>query len=342
MNGAVMLDVSGTELTAEDRRRLGHPQCGAVILFTRNFSSRAQLRNLIAEIRSIAPHALIAVDHEGGRVQRFRSEFTRLPPMRLLGTLWDADPAEGALVATRAATAVGYVLARELQEVGIDLSFTPVLDLDEGKSQVIGDRAFHSDPRVVTLLAKSLCHGLALAGMGSCGKHFPGHGAVEADSHVALPVDERPAAAITGRDVLPYQWLGLALHSVMMAHVVYPDIDTLPASFSHRWITEVLRTDLGFQGAVFSDDLSMEGAKGVGDVVAAGRLALDAGCDMLIVCNAPESADRLLAGIDPSFPGSERIRRLPRAPRSVDLGADPVYHEARARVVALAERAGLS
>ncbi len=239
--GAVMLDVEGLVLNAHDRRRLRHPHTGGVILFARNFQSRHQLVALVDAIRAERPESLIAVDHEGGRVQRFRTDgFVRLPSMRALGALWDADPVHGALTASRAATAVGYVLAADVVACGIDLSFTPVLDLDHGPSAVIGDRAFHRDPRVVALLAKSLLHGLLAAGMANCGKHFPGHGHVAADSHVAIPVDDRDLETILADDARPYGWLDGALLSVMPAHVVYPQVDARPAGFSPVWLQTIL------------------------------------------------------------------------------------------------------
>jgi beta-N-acetylhexosaminidase len=222
--------------------------------------------------------------------------------------LWDADPATGALDATRAATAVGYVLAADLVACGIDLSFTPVLDLDHGPSGVIGDRAFHRDPRVVALLAKSLMHGLATAGMANCGKHFPGHGHVAADSHVAVPVDERDLDAIVADDAAPYGWLEGTLASVMPAHVVYPRVDAQPAGFSRVWLQDLLRGRFRFEGAIFSDDLSMEGASVAGDVVSAGRAALDAGCDMVLVCNDGPRADALLEGLTDTREPASRVR----------------------------------
>jgi beta-N-acetylhexosaminidase len=291
--GPVMLDVVGTELTADDIRRIRHPLTGGVILFARNYDNRAQLTALTAAIHEARPGVLIAVDHEGGRVQRFKTDgFTKLPPMRKLGELWDRDVLE----ATRAATDIGFVLAAELRACGVDLSFTPVLDLDYGESGVIGDRAFHRDARVVTLLAKSLNHGLSLAGMANCGKHFPGHGFVKADSHVAIPVDERGLKQILADDAAPYDWLGMSLAGVMPAHVIYPEVDRHPAGFSKKWLS-ILRNDMGFQGVIFSDDLSMEGASVAGDVVDGANAALEAGCDMVLICNSPDKADQLLAGL---------------------------------------------
>src|SRR3954464_9308627 len=242
--GPVMLDVVGTSLSDDDIRRIRHPLTGGVILFARNYKDRKQLTELTSAIHEARPGVLIAVDHEGGRVQRFKTDgFTRLPPMRKLGELWDRDVLE----ASRAATDIGFVLAAELRACGVDLSFTPVLDLDYGESGVIGDRAFHRDARVVTLLAKSLNHGLSLAGMANCGKHFPGHGFVKADSHVDIPVDERTFEQILAEDAAPYGWLGLGLGGVMPAHVIYPKVDRHPAGFSRKWLS-MLRNDMGFQG----------------------------------------------------------------------------------------------
>jgi beta-N-acetylhexosaminidase len=304
--GPVMLDVVGLTLTDDDARRIRHPLTGGVILFARNFTDRAQLCALTQAIHAVRPGVLIAVDHEGGRVQRFRTDgFTHLPAMRQLGRLWDQDPEAGA----RAATAVGFVLASELRACGVDLSFTPVLDLDYGGSSVIGDRSLHHDPRAVAQLAKSLNHGLALAGMANCGKHFPGHGYVAADSHVAVPVDERSLEDIIARDAMPYDWLGMSLSAVMPAHVIYPQVDSQPAGFSRRWLT-LLRRQIGFQGVIFSDDLSMEGASVAGSVTDAARAALDAGCDMVLICNSPDKADQLLAQLPPDAGSTGSAARI--------------------------------
>jgi beta-N-acetylhexosaminidase len=296
----VILDVAGTALTAADRRRLAHPLTGGMILFARNWESRAQLAALCAEIKAVREDLLIAVDHEGGRVQRFRNDgFTRLPPMRALGEMWMRDergrPGTGAMASTNAATAVGFVLGAELRACGVDLSFTPVLDLDWGESGVIGDRAFHRDPRVTALLAKSLMHGLLRAGMANCGKHFPGHGFVTADSHTDIPVDDRSLKAILADDAAPYQWLSTTLSSVMPAHVIYPKVDPRPAGFSGRWLNEILRRQLGFDGAIFSDDLSMAGARMIDgrevSYTQAAVAALTAGCDMVLLCNQSVESD---------------------------------------------------
>src|SRR5512140_1100495 len=298
----LILDIAGLSLTEVDRRRLSHPLTGGMILFARNWQDREQLAALCAEIAAVRDDLLICVDHEGGRVQRFRTGgFTHLPPMRDLGELWMKD----ALAATNAATATGYVLGAELRACGVDFSFTPVLDLDWGESGVIGDRAFHRDPRVVALLAKSLMHGLLRAGMGNCGKHFPGHGFARADSHTDIPVDRRSLKAILADDAAPYEWLNTCLSSVMPAHVVYPKVDPRPAGFSSRWLNDVLRGKLGFGGAIFSDDLSMAGARRIdGREVShteAAVAALNAGCDMVLLCNQslrdPPAVDLLLDGL---------------------------------------------
>ena len=307
--GPVVLDVVGKQLNEEDERRIAHPLTGGVILFARNFESRAQLVALTRAIRNVRDDVLICIDHEGGRVQRAKTDgFTHLPAMAKLGELWDRD----VLVATKAAIACGYVLAAELRACDIDLSFTPVLDLDFGRSGVIGDRAFHADPRVVTMLANHLTHGLLLAGMANCGKHFPGHGYVEADSHVAVPVDERTLDEILAHDARPYDWMGQALASVMPAHVIYPKVDPNPAGFSRFWLQDVLRAQFAFEGVIFSDDLSMEGASVAGSVTQGARAALDAGCDMVLICNNPDRADQLLNELDVSTSkaSQRRIRKL--------------------------------
>jgi beta-N-acetylhexosaminidase len=294
IHAPLILDIEGHSLTAVDRRRLANPLTGGMILFGRNWQNRAQLTGLCAEIKSIRSDLLIAVDHEGGRVQRFRTDgFTHLPSMRAIGELWGQDdkgqPGSGVLKACEAATSVGFVLASELRACGVDFSFTPVLDLDHGESGVIGDRALARDPRVVSLLARSLMHGLMQAGMGNCGKHFPGHGAVKADSHTDIPVDRRGLKTILSDDAAPYPWLGSVLTAVMPAHVIYSRVDARPAGFSKRWLQDILRGQMGFQGAVFSDDLSMAGARQMDgrslSYTEAVRAALDAGCDLVLLCN---------------------------------------------------------
>ena len=290
----LIIDIAGLRLSPVDRRRLSHPLVGGIILFARNWGSRIQLCELCADIKRLRADLLILVDHEGGRVQRFRTDgFTHLPAMRVLGQMWHGeagvDPQASALLATRAATACGYVMGAELRACGVDLTFAPVLDLDHGPSGVIGDRAFSADAAVVSLLAKSLMHGLLQAGMANCGKHFPGHGFAAADSHTDTVVDRRSLKAILAQDAAPYGWLGTALASVMPAHVVYPRVDVRPAGFSSRWLEDILRTRLGFSGAIFSDDLSMVGARQIdGELVSPTRaalVALEAGCDMVLLCN---------------------------------------------------------
>ncbi len=297
----LIIDVAGTALTLADRRRLADPLVGGVIHFGRNWNSRAQMSALNHEIKALRPDILICVDHEGGRVQRFRTDgFTRLPPMRTLGELWMRDP----LRATQSASATGYVLAAELRACGVDFSFAPVLDLDHGASGVIGDRSFHRDARVVALLAKSLMHGMLQAGMANCGKHFPGHGFVEADSHVAAPVDSRALESILADDGQPFQWLTGTLTAVMPAHVIYSKVDARPAGFSAHWLQTVLRQRLGFDGVIFSDDLSMEAARRLGGQLLsytdAALAALEAGCDLALLCNQSvgtgQSLDELLDG----------------------------------------------
>jgi beta-N-acetylhexosaminidase len=331
MSGPVVVDVAGLELGPQDGSRLSHPLVGMVILFARNYASPGQLRNLCAQIHALRdPPLLVAVDQEGGRVQRLREGFTRLPPMAELGRLWDREP----LDACRAALTLGWLMASELRAHGVDLSFAPVLDLDWARSAVVGDRALHADARVVSLLAGRLCHGMALAGMACCGKHFPGHGWADADSHVALPVDERGLQEILGSDALPYANLGVGLDAVMPAHVVYPKVDPLPAGFSRRWIEEILRGQIGFAGAVFSDDLSMQGARAAGGLLDSARAALAAGCDLVLICNDSAGADGVLQALDwqppPRF--AERFARLiPRGPAPAGpeaLRASEAYHRA--------------
>ncbi|MDR2015648.1 MAG: beta-N-acetylhexosaminidase [Azoarcus sp.] len=310
--GALMVDVAGLALTDEERERLCDPRIGGVILFARNYTDSAQLRALTGEIRALRkPALIIAADHEGGRVQRFRADgFTRLPAMRTLGNLWARDEA-GALAAARA---VGFVLAAELVAHGIDLSFAPVLDLDYGKSRAIGSRAFHRDPAVVASLALSLVAGMADAGMGAVGKHFPGHGYVEADSHHDIPVDERTFDSLWDEDIAPYRKqkeLLQQLAGVMPAHVIYPNAEpgeTGPAGFSSFWLKEILRERLGFEGVIFSDDLNMAGALVAGGIVERVAAAARAGCDMWLVCNRPDLVIELLSRGTPEIDDAARAR----------------------------------
>ncbi|MHB1199398.1 MAG: beta-N-acetylhexosaminidase [Polaromonas sp.] len=338
----LIIDVAGLSLTPADRRRLTHPLTAGIILFNRNWQGRQQLSDLCAEIKDVRQDLLICVDHEGGRVQRFRTDgFTHLPPMRALGERW----INGQLAATNAATACGYVLGAELRACGVDFSFTPVLDLDYGESSVIGDRALGRDPRVVTLLAKSLMHGLLQSGMSNCGKHFPGHGFVKADSHTAIPVDKRSLESILADDAAPYEWLNTTLSSVMPAHVIYPSVDARPAGFSSKWLNFILRSQLGFGGAIFSDDLSMAGARLIDgrkvSYTQAAVAALNAGCDMVLLCNQSadggRAVDALLDGMAEALLKGQweareasELRRLALLPQTPaldwdELMAQPAY-----------------
>jgi beta-N-acetylhexosaminidase len=343
LHAPLVLDVAGVALNDDDRRRLQNPLTGGLILFARNWQDRRQLTELTAEVKSLRPDLLVCVDHEGGRVQRFRSDgFSVLAPMRALGELWMRD----AMRATDAATATGHVLGAELRACGVDLSFAPVLDLDHGGSTVIGDRAFHRDARVVSVLAKSLMHGLLLAGMANCGKHFPGHGHVKADSHVDIPVDHRSLKALLADDAAPYGWLSTSLASVMPAHVVYDKVDSRPAGFSTRWLQDILRARLGFGGAIFSDDLSMAGARKLDgrelSYTEAAVAALQAGCDMVLLCNQSvdggAAVDALLDGLSAArsagrWQASEasEARRLALLPVSAPLPWDELMRSSAYR-----------
>jgi beta-N-acetylhexosaminidase len=310
--GPLMGDIGGLELTAEDREVLAHPLVGGVILFARNYSDPQQLRALCGDLLKVKkPRLLIAVDHEGGRVQRFRVGFTRVPAMGTLGKLY----AESAPRGTEEARAHGLTIGRELAAFGIDLCFAPVLDCDHGVSQIIGDRAFDTDPQVVITLARAFRAGLNAAGLAATGKHFPGHGAVAADSHTELPIDRRKLADIEARDLVPFRALiDDGIESLMMAHVRYTAVDEAPASLSKRWITGMLRKQFKYNGAVFCDDLSMAGAAAVGEIEERARLALEAGCDMLPVCNNRERLVKLLAALPTRGArlSSARLKRLYR------------------------------
>lgn len=342
MPGPLMVDVAGHGLTAEDREILQHPLVGGVILFARNFQSRTQIAALVRELRRCRDPLLVAVDYEGGRVQRFRREFTRLPPMRTLGRWLEREPSK----ARRAAYLLGWLLAAELRAVDIDLSFSPVLDLDGGISSVIGDRALHGESGSVTVLGGALIEGMAEAGMSATGKHFPGHGQVAADSHLALPIDDRSYEDIREVDADPFaRLIRVGLSSVMMAHILFPRVDAqLPASLSPQWINGRLRGELGFQGAVFCDDLSMNGAASVGSYTQRAQLALAAGCDMLPVCNHRPAVHELLDNLKP-LPAPARSSRLlrlrgrpPLATWST-LARLPQWQEAQAAVKTLMSEA---
>jgi beta-N-acetylhexosaminidase len=309
MSGAIMLGVEGLSLTDRDRARLADPRVGGVILFARNFESSEQLRALTAAIRAARPGLVIGVDHEGGRVQRFRTgEFSAIPPMGSLGEQWNVDPQS----ASDAAFEHGRTIARELRAHDVDFSFTPVLDLDYGTSAIIGNRAFHGDAVTVADLAGALLRGLKAGGCAGVGKHFPGHGFVAADSHVATPVDDRSLDSILRNDIVPFAALmQQGLDAVMPAHVVYPAVDAQPAGFSRIWLGDILRGRLAFDGLVFSDDLEMAGAHSAGDIVARAGAALDAGCDVVLVCNDFDAMDDLLARWSPP-PQPALARRMSR------------------------------
>jgi beta-N-acetylhexosaminidase len=315
LTGPFVIGIDGKHLTDAERRRLQHPHVGGVILFMRNYENPAQLLELTAEIRAVrSPPLHISVDHEGGRVQRFRPGFTVLPAMRRLGALWDRD----VLFACRVATSVGYVIGSELRAHGVDFSYAPVVDVEWGRSEVIGDRSLHRDARVVTMLSSHLNQGLALAGMANCCKHWPGHGWAVADSHVAIPDDTRPVAEILAADGAPYKWLGVGITSVMAAHIVYSQLDPKPAGFARRWIQDKLRGELGYTGAVFSDDLLMVGASGMGSVVDRAR---GAGSGMRPRADLQGRARRRRRARAGCLDAYAAVRSARRAPHSARPGA---------------------
>ena len=296
LQGSLMVDVAGTWLTAEDRHLLRQPEVAGLIIFARNIEHPRQVRELTAAIRAVRPELILAVDQEGGRVQRLRQGFVRLPAMRELAHHADA---------VGLAEHCGWLMAAEVLAVGLDLSFAPVLDLDHGHSAVVGTRAFEGDPERATALAGAFIRGMNAAGMAACGKHFPGHGWAEADSHVAIPTDERSLEQIRACDLVPFARLAGQLAAVMPAHVIYPQVDGNPAGFSRRWLQDILRGELGFEGVIFSDDLSMAGAHVVGDAASRIEAALSAGCDMGLVCNDRAAAELALSaaqrmGVQPS------------------------------------------
>lgn len=307
--GPIVCDIAGTVLTEHEVERIWNPLVGMVILFSRNYENPQQLAQLTKEIHDVKPGVLIAVDHEGGRVQRFREGFTSIAAMGDLGLLTQKDRQAGMC----AASAAGFILASELRACGVDFSFAPVLDLDYGRSSIIAKRSFGRDPGLVCELARTLIAGMSAAGMACCGKHFPGHGWVKADSHLDLPVDERSLQRLEEADLLPYRWLSLLLPSVMTAHVKYENIDSEPASFSSYLVTDILRKKLGYPGFIFSDDLSMQGAKAEGSLLVRVQKALEAGCDGLIICNSPQEVDALLPALSwwlPSDAFRSRFARL--------------------------------
>jgi beta-N-acetylhexosaminidase len=333
-----MLDIVGLELSQAERDRLQHPLVGGVLLFSRNYESPERLRSLVRDIHSLRdPHLLVAVDHEGGRVQRFRDGFTELPPMRVLGSVYDENPKR----AKRLAETCGWLMASELRAAGVDFSFAPVLDLDRGKSKVIGDRAFHSDPETVADLAHAYMMGMSHVGMSATGKHFPGHGGVAGDSHTEIPVDGRGYADIYAEDILPFErMINFGLAAVMPAHVVYAQVDPNPAGFSRFWLQDILRTHLGFQGVIFSDDLSMAGATLAGDMLGRSRAALHAGCDMILVCNDINAADKVLDGLGAHNDPVSHLRLVRMHGRAgvtrEQLALDHVYRDAVRMVINVA------
>jgi beta-N-acetylhexosaminidase len=320
--GRLMLDLAGTELTADEHHLLQNPQVGGVILFARNIQSREQVSALTAEIRQASPQLLIAVDQEGGRVQRLRDGFTAFPPMQELGNFVALNPDAGLALAQD----VGWLLASEVLACGFDISFAPVLDVDRDTSSIIGDRAFSDQSEAVAAVANAFIAGMHEAGMAATGKHFPGHGGIVADSHLEAPVDHRSWQALEGHDLKPFAQLSQALDGVMPAHITFPEVDPYSVGFSRFWLQEVLRKQLGFDGVIFSDDLTMKGADVAGGFIDKAKLALDAGCDMILVCNCPDGALEVLSFMESQMiEGSDRIASM-RCRAAVDwdsLGADP-------------------
>jgi beta-N-acetylhexosaminidase len=325
-----MLDLYGIELTQEERELLLHPSVGGIILFSRNFESSEQLQALTTEIAALRePALLVAVDQEGGRVQRFREGFTRLPPASWFGSLYQTDHGQARSMAER----VGWLMAAELRCVGVDFSFAPVLDLGRGVSQVVGDRAFHGDPLVVAELAHAWMRGVHAAGMAAVGKHFPGHGGVPEDSHTALPKDGRTFDELMLDDIRPFaRMAGYGLEAVMPAHVIYSRVDRLPAGFSRIWLKDILRGRLGFQGVIFSDDLNMQAADEGGDYAARAALALEAGCDMVLICNNRKAATQVLESLESYSDPTAQLRLVRMHGRhpltSEAMRLDPRWHDA--------------
>jgi beta-N-acetylhexosaminidase len=336
--GPLMVDIAGTELTSDDVRVLSHPLVGSVILFTRNYRDVAQVTALCESIRALrSPHLLISVDHEGGRIQRFRAGFTQLPAARLLGRRFDQDRRLGLSLAH----AVGWLMASELRAVGVDFSFAPCVDLDYGLSEIIGDRAFHADADAAAALAVAYMTGMREAGMPAIAKHFPGHGAVTADSHVALPIDRREFVDMEA-DIRPYRLLiENNVAGIMAAHVVYPAIDELPASLSHRWMNGVLRNELKFHGCIFADDLSMAGAAAFGGILERVKLAFAAGCDVLPICNDRQAVKSVLehfgSGLGSPASQARVVRMRARGEAPVNLGANRQWQQTVQEIASLSE-----
>jgi beta-N-acetylhexosaminidase len=328
--GPVMIDLEGTSLSREDRELLQHPAVGGVILFSRNYASLDQLGRLCDEIHACRnPHLLVSVDQEGGRVQRFKEGFSRLPPAAWYGKAYAKRPASGLHLAEQG----GWLMAAELLACGIDFSFAPVLDLGIGISRVIGDRAFAAQPETVAKLAHAWMQGVHAAGMAAVGKHFPGHGGVEADSHLALPVDARRLEDLQMEDLRPFErMIHYGLEAIMPAHVIYQKVDRQLAGFSAFWLKRVLREELGFQGAIFSDDLSMAATEDAGDYVQRARAALEAGCDMVLVCNNRPEAEKVIAALETYNDPAAHVRLVRMHGRRrfsrPELHLDPRWREA--------------
>ncbi len=335
--GPVMADIAGLELSKDDKERLCHPAVGTVILFSRNYESTEQLQALTTKIHELRnPPLLIAVDHEGGRVQRFRKGFTHLPAMRCYGEMFDIDPAQ----ALQQCSTAGWLMAAELLEIGVDFSFAPIADLDSGQSDVIGDRAFHSKPGIASELALSFMLGMRKAGMAATAKHFPGHGSVQGDSHHMIPVDERSFEQLSDNDLVPFRvMIASGVEGIMTAHIIYPQMDELPPTFSSFWLQEVLREQLGYKGLVFSDDLSMAGAKVVGTPYDRARNALDAGCDIVLVCNDATALDEVIDGLSSTslaLPGERLDAFTPKIQIANNLRSSAQWQQAVETIMEIA------
>lgn len=335
--GPVMADIAGLELSQEEKERLRHPAIGSVILFSRNYESIEQLQALTTEIHELRdPPLLIAVDHEGGRVQRFRDGFTHLPAMRGYGELFDEDPAQ----ALQQSSTAGWLMAAELLELGVDFSFAPIADLDSGESDVIGDRAFHSKPGIASELSLSFMLGMRKAGMAATAKHFPGHGCVQGDSHHMIPVDKRSFEQLSENDLVPFRvMIASAVEGIMTAHVIYPEMDEQPPTFSHYWLQTVLREQLGYKGLIFSDDLSMEGAKVAGGPNDRAKAAMNAGCDVILVCNDTPALDEVIDGLSTDrlpLPGERLDAFAPKIQIAPDLKQSKDWQQAVETVMELA------
>lgn len=331
-----MLSIAGLTLSDAEHQLLRRPSVGGLILFSRNYSDKAQLRALVSQIKAVNPAILVAVDQEGGRVQRFQSGFLRHPPLAVFESRYLENKEQG----LSAARLCGWAMAFELLQLGIDFSFAPVLDVFDPQSRVIGDRAFSADIQLIEVLGREYIAGMREAGMASTGKHFPGHGSVAGDSHVELPIDERSFSEIAARDLQPFAALAGELDAVMPAHVIYPHIDSVCAGFSPVWVQQILRTELGFDGVVFSDDLTMDAAHSAGSIETRCELALSAGCDMVLVCNDNEAAMKVCDFLEanPELPAADSQNRLQRMrgkyPQSHTTAAEQSRYEQAASLLA--------